>query len=151
MATVIRTKRRDNNLLISKIPPDASRSARDGRCSSDRRGCVDRHRRREWLPRNERVQAADHLRHHAFDHDHDGFITNFRKFLVEGTKPNLTKIKEYVDRSLMLVTALSPVIGYDKASKNAHYAYDNDLTLKEAALKLAYVDESEFDKIVDPK
>jgi hypothetical protein len=40
--------------------------------------------------------------------------TNFRKFLVEGTKPNLKKIKEYVERSLMLVTALSPVIGYDK-------------------------------------
>ena len=56
--------------------------------------------------------------------------TNFRKFLVEGTKPNLKKIKEYVDRSLMLVTALSPVIGYDKASKIAHYAMDNDLTLK---------------------
>ena len=49
--------------------------------------------------------------------------TNFRKFLVEGTKPNLKKIKEYVDRSLMLVTALSPVIGYDKASKIAHYAH----------------------------
>jgi fumarate hydratase class II len=44
--------------------------------------------------------------------------TNFRKFLIEGTQPNLKKIKEYVDRSLMLVTALSPVIGYDKASKN---------------------------------
>src|SRR5215468_10331404 len=42
--------------------------------------------------------------------------TNFRKFLIEGAKPNLKKIKEYVDRSLMLVTALSPVIGYDKAS-----------------------------------
>ena len=55
--------------------------------------------------------------------------TNFRKFLIEGTKPNLKKIKEYVDRSLMLVTALSPVIGYDKASKIAHYAMDNDLTL----------------------
>src|ERR1700754_1321813 len=76
--------------------------------------------------------------------------TNFRKFLVEGTKPNLKKIKEYVDRSLMLVTALAPVIGYDKASKIAHYAMDNDLTLKEAALKLAYVTEAEFDKIVDP-
>jgi aspartate ammonia-lyase len=46
--------------------------------------------------------------------------TNFRKFLVEGTKPNLKKIKEYVERSLMLVTALSPVIGYDKASHIAH-------------------------------
>jgi fumarate hydratase class II len=45
----------------------------------------------------------------------------------------------YVDRSLMLVTALSPVIGYDKASKIAHYAIDNDLALKAAALKLGFV------------
>jgi fumarate hydratase class II len=76
--------------------------------------------------------------------------TNFRKFLIEGTKPNLKKIKEYVDRSLMLVTALSPVIGYDKASKIAHYAMDNDLTLKEAALKSGLVTEELFDQIVDP-
>ncbi len=75
---------------------------------------------------------------------------NFRKFLIEGTKPNLKKIKEYVDRSLMLVTALSPVIGYDKASKIAHYAMDNDLTLKAAALKLGFVTEELFDRIVDP-
>jgi fumarate hydratase class II len=76
--------------------------------------------------------------------------TNFRKFLVEGTRPNLKKIKEYVDRSLMLVTALAPVIGYDKASKIAHYAMDNDLTLKAAALKLGFVTEEEFDRVVDP-
>jgi fumarate hydratase, class II len=76
--------------------------------------------------------------------------TNFRKFLVEGTKPNLKKIKEYVDHSLMLVTALSPVIGYDKASKIAHYALDNDLTLKQAALKLGFVTEAEFERVVDP-
>ena len=76
--------------------------------------------------------------------------TNFRKFLVEGTEPNLKKIHEYVERSLMLVTALSPVIGYDKASKIAHYAMDNDLTLKAAALKLGFVSEAEFDRIVDP-
>jgi fumarate hydratase class II len=76
--------------------------------------------------------------------------TNFGKFLVEGTKPNVKKIKEYVDRSLMLVTALSPVIGYDKASKIAHYAMDNDLTLKGAALKLGFVTEDEFDRVVDP-
>ena len=75
---------------------------------------------------------------------------NFRKFLVEGTKPNLKKIKEYVDRSLMLVTALAPVIGYDKASKIAHYATDHDLTLKQAALKLGFVTEAEFDRVVDP-
>jgi fumarate hydratase, class II len=76
--------------------------------------------------------------------------TNFRRFLVEGTQPNLKKIQEYVDRSLMLVTALSPVIGYDKASKIAHFALDNDLTLKQAALKLAFVTEDEFDRVVDP-
>jgi len=80
----------------------------------------------------------------------DGCV-NFRKFLVAGTKPNLKKINEYVERSLMLVTALSPVIGYDKASKIAHHAMDNDLTLKEAALQLGYVTEAEFDRIVDPK
>jgi fumarate hydratase, class II len=79
----------------------------------------------------------------------DGCV-NFRKFLVEGTKPNLKKINEYVERSLMLVTALSPVIGYDKASKIAHYAMDNDLTLKEAALKLGFVAEDEFNRVVDP-
>ena len=77
--------------------------------------------------------------------------TNFRKFLVEGTRPNLKKINEFVERSLMLVTALSPVIGYDKASKIAHYAMDNDLTLKQAALKLGFVSEAEFDRVVDPR
>ncbi|MBS0561313.1 MAG: class II fumarate hydratase [Proteobacteria bacterium] len=76
--------------------------------------------------------------------------TNFRRFLVEGTKPNRKKIHEYVGRSLMLVTALAPVIGYDKASKIAHHASDNDLTLKEAALDLGFVSEEEFDRIVDP-
>jgi fumarate hydratase class II len=77
--------------------------------------------------------------------------TNFRVFLVEGTEPNLKQIGEYVERSLMLVTALSPVIGYDKASKIAHYALDNDLTLKAAALKLGFVTEAEFDQVVDPR
>jgi fumarate hydratase class II len=80
----------------------------------------------------------------------DGCV-NFRKFLIEGVKPNLKKIKEYVDRSLMLVTALAPVIGYDKAAKIAQHAMDNDLTLKAAALKLGFVTEAEFDRIVDPK
>jgi fumarate hydratase class II len=80
----------------------------------------------------------------------DGCV-NFRKFLIEGVKPNLKKINEYVENSLMLVTALSPVIGYDKASKIAHHAIDNDLTLKAAALDLGFVTEAEFDRIVDPK
>src|SRR5271170_1904567 len=77
--------------------------------------------------------------------------TNFRKYLVEGTKPNLKKIQQYVDESLMLVTALSPVIGYDKASQIAHFAMDNDLTLKQSALKLGFVTEDEFNRVVDPK
>ena len=76
--------------------------------------------------------------------------TNFRKFLVEGTRPNVKKIKDYVDRSLMLVTALAPVIGYDKASQIAHYAIDHDLTLKEAAVRLGFVSEDQFDRVVDP-
>jgi fumarate hydratase class II len=80
----------------------------------------------------------------------DGCV-NFRKFLIEGAKPNLKRIKEYVDRSLMLVTALSPVIGYDKASKIAHLAMDNDLTLKVAALQSGFVTEAEFDRVVDPR
>ncbi len=77
--------------------------------------------------------------------------TNFRKFLVEGTRPNLKKIAEYVERSLMLVTALAPVIGYDKASKIAHHALEHDLTLKDAALQLGFVGAEEFDRVVDPK
>jgi fumarate hydratase class II len=75
---------------------------------------------------------------------------NFRKYLIEGTKPNLKKIKDDVERSLMLVTALAPVIGYDKASKIAHHAMEHDLTLKAAALQLGFVTEAEFDRVVDP-
>jgi fumarate hydratase class II len=75
---------------------------------------------------------------------------NFRKFLIEGTEPNLQKIQEHVERSLMLVTALTPVIGYDKASQIAHHAMEHDLTLKAAALELGFVTEAEFDRVVDP-
>lgn len=76
--------------------------------------------------------------------------TNFRVFLVANTEPNTERIKVYLERSLMLVTALSPVIGYDKASQLAHYALDHDLTLKQAALTLGFVSEQDFDRIVDP-
>jgi fumarate hydratase class II len=77
--------------------------------------------------------------------------TNFRKYLIEGAEPDLRKIAEHVERSLMLVTALAPVIGYDKASEIAHHAAAHDLTLKAAALKLGHVSEAEFDRIVDPR
>jgi fumarate hydratase, class II len=75
---------------------------------------------------------------------------NFCKFLVVGMEPNRKQIAAFVDRSLMLVTALSPIIGYDKSSQVAHYALDHDLTLKEAALKLEYISADEFDRVVDP-
>ncbi len=76
--------------------------------------------------------------------------TNFRKYMIEGTIPNLKAIKIQLERSLMLVTALAPVIGYDKASQIAHHATEHDLTLKQAALQLGFVTEAEFDRIVDP-
>ena len=76
---------------------------------------------------------------------------NFGVYLVEGAEPNRRHIEYFVQESLMLVTALSPVIGYDNASKAAHYALDNDLTLKEAALKLKLVSEEDYDRVVDPK
>jgi fumarate hydratase, class II len=80
----------------------------------------------------------------------DGCV-NFRKFLVEGMEPNTKQIRSFVERSLMLVTALSPVIGYDKASQVAHFALDHDLTLKEAALQLGVISAEEFDRVVDPQ
>jgi fumarate hydratase class II len=74
-----------------------------------------------------------------------------RRFSVEGARLNRKRIDEMVDRSLMLVTALSPVIGYDKASAIAHKANDEDISLKGAALALGYIDEKRFDEIVDPR
>jgi len=75
----------------------------------------------------------------------------FRTFSVEGTQLNVPKIQEFLTRSLMLVTALSPIIGYDKASSIAHHAQDKNLTLKEAALASGYIDEKKFDEVVDPR
>jgi fumarate hydratase class II len=77
--------------------------------------------------------------------------TNFRKFLIEGTEPNRDKIATYVQSSLMLATALSPKIGYDKTAKITHYALANNLTLKQAAMTLGLVSETDFDRIVDPE
>jgi fumarate hydratase class II len=74
-----------------------------------------------------------------------------RLFAIEGATLNRQRIDEMVDRSLMLVTALSPVIGYDKASAIAHQANEEGLTLKEAALRMGAIDEKQFDEIVDPK
>src|SRR5579863_5337788 len=74
-----------------------------------------------------------------------------RSFSVEGTRLNEARIDEMVGRSLMLVTALSPVIGYDKAAAIAYKANAEGLSLKEAALKSGFIDAARFDEIVDPK
>jgi len=76
--------------------------------------------------------------------------TNLREHSIEGIELDEARIAKYVGDSLMLVTALSPVIGYDKASQIAHHALDHNLSLKEAALKLGYVSAEQFDKIVQP-
>jgi fumarate hydratase class II len=74
---------------------------------------------------------------------------HLRKFMIEGTKLNQAKLKENIDRSVMMVTALSPVIGYDKAAEISYYAIDRDLTLKQAALANG-VSEDLFDRVVNP-
>jgi fumarate hydratase class II len=76
--------------------------------------------------------------------------TKLRQYCIEGTELNRDQISTYVDRSLMLVTALSPVIGYDKASAIAHNANDQGTTLREAALASGYISGKDFDRIVNP-
>jgi len=74
---------------------------------------------------------------------------HFREFMIEGTKLNEAKLKENIDRSVMMVTALSPVIGYDNAAAISYYAIDHDLTLKQAALAKG-VSEELYDRVVVP-
>lgn len=74
----------------------------------------------------------------------------FHRFSIAGLTLNREKIEHDVHQSLMLVTALSPLIGYDKASEIAHKAYDEGMTLREAALASGYVTAEEFDRTIDP-
>ena len=74
---------------------------------------------------------------------------HFREFMIEGAELNRAQLTQNIDQSVMMVTALSPVIGYDQASVIAHYAIDHDLTLKQAALANG-VSEELFDRIVIP-
>src|SRR6202453_332750 len=74
---------------------------------------------------------------------------HFREYMVSGTRLNEAKLKDNIDRSVMMVTALSPVIGYDKAAEISYYAIDQDLTLKQAALARG-VSEDLFDRVVTP-
>jgi fumarate hydratase, class II len=78
-------------------------------------------------------------------------MTSFADRCIEGLEPNRERIAELVDRSLMLVTALAPEIGYDNAAKIAKHAHAEGLTLRAAALALGLVDAATFDRLVDPK
>ncbi len=76
---------------------------------------------------------------------------SFTDNCVAGIKPNLERIADLLERSLMLVTALAPEIGYDKATEIAKTAHKNGTTLREEALRLGYVSEVDFDRIVRPQ
>ena len=78
-------------------------------------------------------------------------MASFAERCVEGIEPNRARIAELVDRSLMLVTALAPEIGYDKAARIAKHAHEQGLTLREAALGLGLVDGATFDRLVRPE
>lgn len=80
-----------------------------------------------------------------------GACEKLRRFSVEGTELNRERIDEMLGRSLMLATALVPMIGYDKAAAIAHTAHAEGLTLREAALKSGLIDAKTFDEIIDPK
>ena len=76
---------------------------------------------------------------------------SFTKYTIEGLKPDRKRIEHLLRQSLMLVTALSPVIGYDKAAQVAHLAHKEEITLKQACLSLGYLTEEEFDRHVQPE
>ncbi len=76
---------------------------------------------------------------------------NFHDKCLKGIRPNLERIKELLDRSLMLATALNPVIGYDKATQVVKKAYAENLTLKEAAVALGFMTAKQFDEVIDPR
>lgn len=78
-------------------------------------------------------------------------VSSYNKRCLSGIKVDKEKIAEYLDSSLMLVTALNPIIGYDKAADIAQKAYQEDLSLKESALNLGYLTAEEFEKYVDPQ
>jgi fumarate hydratase class II len=78
-------------------------------------------------------------------------VKSFNENCLMGIKPNKKKIKELLNNSLMLVTALNSKIGYYKSAEIANLAHEKGITLKEAAIKLNYANSKEFDKWVDPK
>jgi fumarate hydratase class II len=81
----------------------------------------------------------------------EGACTSFRQFAVEGVEPDRAQIARHLERSLMLVTALNPVIGYDKAGDVAKKAYKEGISLREAAIELGYLTGEQFDEAVRPE
>ena len=77
-------------------------------------------------------------------------MNSFSEKCIVGMTPNYSRIEELTNKSLMLVTALSPVIGYDKPAEIAKLAHKNGTTLKEEVLKTNLISEKEYDKIMDP-
>lgn len=78
-------------------------------------------------------------------------VSNFQNKCLMGIKPNIPRIEYYLKNSLMLATALNPIIGYDKAAAAVSKAYRENISLKEATLQLGFLTEAQFDKAVDPK
>jgi fumarate hydratase class II len=78
-------------------------------------------------------------------------METFTKNCLDGLEPDERRINELMQKSLMLVTALAPEIGYDNAAKIAKHAHQNGQTLKEAGLELGLVDEATFDRVVKPE
>ena len=83
-------------------------------------------------PRAQRLQAGDHLQRHAVDRAADGRLPRLREFCVEGLEPDYAQIARHLANSLMLVTALNPIIGYDKSAQVAKKAHKEGTTLREA-------------------
>lgn len=75
-------------------------------------------------------------------------VDSFKIHCAEGIKPNLKKMKEYLNNTLMLATAFSPYIGYDMSAKVVHYALENDVSVKEACLAMGVLDEAKIDEII---
>jgi fumarate hydratase class II len=77
--------------------------------------------------------------------------SSFTRHCVTGIRPNVARISELLEKSLMLVTALAPIIGYDKAAAIAKSAHENGMTLRHEAIRLGYVTDAEFDRLVRPE
>ena len=132
--------------------PDPGRSGHHGRLSGHGQRHHDQDRRLAGQLRAQRVQAGDDPQPDAFGGAADRTCADtFREFCIEGLQPDRERIQDLVDRSLMLVTALAPSIGYDNAAAIAKKAHHEGLTLKEAAVGLGFLTAEEYDQQVKPQ